>query len=63
VGRPAGGAKCAATGRALVEPGGAGLFLDKLGPSPPCGDRMPQGTFPLAEADVSCVARWLSAGK
>jgi hypothetical protein len=60
VGRSARGAKCASTGRVLVEPDGTGLFMDKLGPTPPCGDRMPQGARPLSDEEMACVAAWVS---
>jgi hypothetical protein len=60
VGQPARGTKCAPAGRPLLEPGGTGLLLDKLRPTPPCGDRMPQGTYPFTEDEIACVSGWLS---
>jgi hypothetical protein len=61
VGQPARGAKCAATQLSLLNPDGGGLFVEKLGPAPPCGDRMPQGTYPLSPDEMACVESWLDA--
>jgi hypothetical protein len=35
-----------------------GLFLDKLGPTPPCGVRMPQLLNPLSSTEIACVQKW-----
>ena len=60
VGRAAAGPACGATGRILVNDDGSGLFVDKLAAQPPCGDRMPQGTFPLTTEEMACVAAWIA---
>ena len=60
VGRVARSDKCASTGRVLLEPDGTGLFLDKLGPAPPCGDRMPQGARPFTDDEIACVETWIA---
>lgn len=61
VGKPASGPACAGTGAVLVESGGRGLLLDKLSEAPPCGDRMPQGTFPFSMEEIACVQQWVAA--
>jgi hypothetical protein len=61
VGKPAAGPKCAATGAVLINTDGSGLFLDKLQSPPPCGDQMPQGTFPLSAEEIACVTSWVAA--
>jgi hypothetical protein len=60
VGKPAAGPKCAASGAVLINTDGSGLFLDKLQSPPPCGDQMPQGTFPLSAEEIACVASWVA---
>jgi hypothetical protein len=60
VGKPAAGPKCAAGGAVLINTDGSGLFLDKLQSPPPCGDQMPQGTFPLTSEEIACVASWVA---
>ena len=60
VGKPAAGPKCASTGRTLIAPDGSGLFVDKLHAPPPCGDQMPQGTFPLSAEEIACVEQWVA---
>jgi hypothetical protein len=60
VGKPAQGPKCAASGAILINTDGSGLFLDKLNSPPPCGDQMPQGTFPLSSEEIACVASWVA---
>jgi len=59
VGKPAAGPKCAASGAILIDTDGRGLFLDKLDSPPPCGDQMPQGTFPLSAEEIACVTSWV----
>ena len=61
VGKPAAGPKCAATGAVLINNDGSGLFLDKLRSPPPCGDQMPQGTFPLSAEEIACVTSWVAS--
>ena len=61
VGKPAAGPKCAATGAVLINTDGGGLFLDKLRSPPPCGDQMPQGTFPLTAEEIACVTSWVAS--
>jgi hypothetical protein len=61
VGKPAAGPKCASTGAVLINGDGSGLFLDKLQSPPPCGDQMPQGTFPLSAEEIACVTSWLAS--
>lgn len=47
------------SGATLINPGTAtGVFIDKLGPMPPCGERMPQGAPPLSESEMTCVRAW-----
>jgi hypothetical protein len=60
VGKPAAGPKCAAGGAILINTDGSGLFLDKLKSPPPCGDQMPQGTFPLSSEEIACVTSWVA---
>jgi hypothetical protein len=60
VGRAAAGPACAATGRLLINADGSGLFVDKLAAPAPCGDQMPQGTFPFTAEETACVARWVA---
>jgi hypothetical protein len=60
VGKPAAGPKCAASGAILINADGTGLFVDKLRAPPPCGDQMPQGTFPLSAEEISCVTSWVA---
>ena len=59
VGKPAAGVACGAGAATLINPDGSGVFIDKLRAPPPCGDRMPQGTFPLTTAEIDGIARWL----
>jgi hypothetical protein len=35
-----------------------GLFVQKVEASPPCGDQMPQGMFPLTDDEISCIKMW-----
>ena len=60
VGQPAAGPKCAAGTPVLINNDGSGLFLDKLQSPPPCGDQMPQGTFPLSSEEIACVTSWVA---
>jgi hypothetical protein len=60
VGKPAAGPKCAGGGTTLINGDGSGLFVDKLRSPPPCGDQMPQGTFPLSSEEIGCVAAWVA---
>lgn len=62
VGKKTPGVKCG-TG-VLVLPGdpGSSLFLQKLSPNPPCGDRMPVGGAPLADAQLDMIRSWIAAG-
>ena len=60
IGHAAAGPACAATGQTLVNADGSGLFVDKLAAAPPCGDQMPQGTFPLTAEEMTCVAAWVA---
>jgi|SRR6185503_5630409 len=61
LGKPSSGPRCAALGAPLIDSQGRGLLLDKLA-TPPCGDRMPQGTFPLSAEEISCVTMFVAAG-
>lgn len=56
-------AKCGA-GRQLVVPGdpARSLFYLKVGPTSPCGDRMPQGATPLTDGQLEAVRSWIAAG-
>lgn len=51
-------------GRSLVVPGNpdASLFYVKLGATPTCGDRMPQGADPLTDPQLAMVRSWIAAG-
>jgi hypothetical protein len=60
--KPASGPRCGGAGAVLIDRAGAGLLLAKLGSPPPCGDRMPQGTYPLSSDEIACVAATLAAG-
>ena len=60
VGKPAAGPKCVAGAAVLIDTDGSGLFLDKLKAPPPCGDQMPQGTFPLSSEEIACVTSWVA---
>ena len=60
VGQPAAGPKCTAGAPVLINADGSGLFLDKLQSPPPCGDQMPQGTFPLSSEEIACVTSWVA---
>ena len=60
VGKPAAGPKCAAGAPVLINTDGSGLFVDKLKAPPPCGDQMPQGTFPLSSEEIACVTSWVA---
>ena len=55
-------AKCG--GRKLVVPGdpSTSLFYLKMGATPPCGDRMPQGSTPLTDVQLEMVRSWIAAG-
>jgi len=60
VGKPASSPTCAGGGAVLIDGDGGGLFVDKLRSPPPCGDQMPQGTFPLSADEIACVASWVA---
>jgi hypothetical protein len=62
VGKKTPGVKCS-TG-VLVVPGdpSSSLFLQKLSPNPPCGDQMPVGGAPLADAQLGMIRSWIAAG-
>jgi hypothetical protein len=66
VGVHAGGPKseCAASGLLRVDPGQAGrsLLYLKIGPSPPCGGRMPDNAPPLSDDEIGAVEAWINAG-
>ncbi|MEZ4408227.1 MAG: putative metal-binding motif-containing protein [Polyangiales bacterium] len=49
--------------RVLVVPGdpSASFVVQKLGPSPACGRRMPDGAQPLSVDEVACVRAWVLA--
>lgn len=51
-------------GRTLVVPGDpdSSLFLQKLSPAPPCGNRMPLGGAVLPDAVLEMVRTWIEAG-
>jgi hypothetical protein len=62
VGQKSPGTKCSSG--VLVVPGdpGSSLFLQKLSPNPPCGDRMPLGGAPLSDAQLQMIRGWIAAG-
>lgn len=51
-------------GRMIVAPGQPemSLLLQKLGPNPPCGVRMPLGGAPLSDAQLELVRSWIAGG-
>jgi hypothetical protein len=51
-------------GRTLVDPGHpeTSLFYLKLSPTPPCGNRMPNGGKPFTDAQLEMVRSWIAAG-
>jgi hypothetical protein len=55
-------AACDVTNKVLVAPGdpAASYLLEKLGPNPTCGSRMPVGT-PLTEEQLGCVSAWITS--
>ena len=57
-------AKCGSTGKKLVAPGepSSSLFYLKCVASPACGDRMPQGSTPLTDAQLEMIRSWILAG-
>lgn len=59
--QPASGPKCAGMGLTLVNADGSGLLVDKLKSPPPCGDVMPQGTFPLSSQEIACVEQFVAS--
>jgi hypothetical protein len=62
VGKMSSGRKC--VGKMLVVPGqpDMSLLLQKLGPTPPCGSRMPIGGAPLTDAQMEMIRSWIAAG-
>jgi len=60
--KPSSGPRCATLGAPLIGSQGGGLLLDKLATPPPCGDRMPQGSFPLTADEISCLTAFVAAG-
>lgn len=62
VGKTSAGRKC--MGKPLIVPGQpeASLLWQKLGPSPPCGSRMPIGGAPLSDEQLEMVRSWIAAG-
>ncbi len=63
VGRAPSSEECAGSGTLVVasDPD-ASLLLEKLLPSPTCGDRMPLSGLPLNETDVAAVRQWIADG-
>lgn len=60
--RVLGVASATCSDQTLLNPGdGTGFLLDKLGPSPACGDRMPQGAPPLSAGDMTCLRSWAAS--
>jgi hypothetical protein len=51
-------------GKPIVVPGQPemSLLFQKLGPTPPCGSRMPIGGAPLSDANMELVRSWIAAG-
>jgi len=62
LGKPASGPRCAALGAVLIDSQGGGLLLDKLATPPPCGDRMPQGSFAFSTDETACVSAFITTG-
>jgi hypothetical protein len=62
--KPASGPKCAilGSGAVLIDRQGGGLLLDKLATLPPCGDRMPLGSFAFSADETACVTAFIAAG-
>src|SRR6185295_14233325 len=59
--QPASGPKCSGMGLTLVNGDGSGLLVSKLRAPPPCGDQMPQGTFPLSSQEIACVEQYVAS--
>lgn len=51
-------------GERVVIPGdaGASILIDKLGPSPRFGERMPRGRAPLAPDQIALIRAWIDEG-
>jgi hypothetical protein len=65
VNKPAAGRDCASSGFTRVVPGSPGMSLLylKLLPSPPCGDRMPDGDEPpLSQGEIDKISSWIAGG-
>jgi hypothetical protein len=62
VGRSSASSRC--MGKPLVTPGHpeTSLLLQKLGPTPPCGSRMPVGGAALSDAQMELIRSWIAAG-
>jgi hypothetical protein len=64
VGVKAAGRDCSGGGKSRVAPGNAkdSLLIDKLGPTPSCGDAMPEDGDPLSAAEITLITEWINAG-
>ena len=62
VGPTSSSAKCGGKPQVVAGDPNASLFYLKLTPTPPCGDRMPQGGTPLTDAQLERVRSWITAG-
>ena len=62
VGKTSVSARC--MGKSLVVPGHpeTSLFLQKLSPTPPCGNRMPLGGTAFTDAQLEIIRSWIAAG-
>lgn len=63
VGATPSGDECFGMGT-LVAPSdpGASLLIEKLRPSPSCGERMPLSGLPLRDEDIAAVEQWIADG-
>ena len=47
--------------RLLIDPNdpGASYLIEKLGPNPTCGVRMPYNGSPLSDDEIACIEAWV----
>ena len=62
VGPASSSAKCGGKPMVVAGDPSSSLFYLKMTPTPPCGDRMPQGGTPLTDAQLERVRSWITAG-
>jgi hypothetical protein len=52
---------CAGRVYVVTTPAVGGLFFDKLGATPGCGQRMPSVGAPLDTSEIECLKAWIQA--